>query len=64
MEVTWTRRKIQVSYYSIRKPFMKCQTLACIVHKTGQASDFIQRGLTPEREITQTRKKYGSNIFP
>ena len=61
------KKKIRVSYFSMRSPYMKFQTLACTVHKIWHASDFIdifQRGITPEKEITRTRKKYGSAIFP
>ena len=34
-EITRTRNKIQVSYFSIRNPYMNFKTLACTVHKYG-----------------------------
>ena len=40
-EITRTRKKMCVSYFSMRNPYMKLKTLACTVRKIWNASDFI-----------------------
>ena len=66
-EITRTRKKIRVSYFPWGIHIWNFKTLACTVRKIWHASDFVwifQRGITPERETTRTRKKNVSNIFP
>ena len=60
------KKKIRVSYFSMRNHIWNFKTLACTVHKIWHASEFIlifQRGITPEREITRTRKKMCVKYF-
>ena len=59
------KTKIRVCYFSWGIHIGNFKTLACTVRKIGIRfhSDFFQKGITSEREITQTRKKIQVSYF-
>ena len=60
------KKKIWVSYFSMRNPYMKFKTWACTVHKIWHTSDFIlifSKGHN-SRKGDNSDKLYMSSIFP
>ena len=62
------KKKIWVSYFSMRNPYMKFKTWACTVHKIWHTSDFIlifSKGHNSRKGDNSDKKKlHLSSIFP